>query len=53
MKLTKTCKENQERTALWIRRYDVTHAGFKTLQLHNLVRTDQNTRELCTKLFFP
>ena len=37
--------------ALHIHRYDVAHHGFKTLQLHNFVRTDQNNSKLCSRLF--
>ena len=37
---------------LYIHRYDNTHARFKFLELHNFVRTEQNTTKLCTRLFF-
>ena len=31
--------------------YEVTYTKFKTLQLHNFVKTDQNTTKLCTSFF--
>ena len=52
IKLTKICTENQEWNVLYILSYDITCARLKTLQLHNFMRTDQNTTELCTRLFF-
>ena len=46
------CKENQEQNVLYIRWYYVTRAGFRTLYLHNSMRTDHNTTKICTRLFF-
>ena len=51
IKVTKIAKENQGWNILYIRGYDVTNTRFKTLELHDCVRTDQNTTKLCTRLF--
>ena len=52
IKLTKIGKENQGWNVLYIRGHDVTDAWFRTLLLHNFVRTDQKTAKLWTRLFF-
>ena len=31
--------------------YDVTYADFKTPQLYNFLKSDQNDTKLCTRLF--
>ena len=31
--------------------YDVTYAEFKTLQLYNIMKSDQNDTKFCTRLF--
>ena len=51
IKLTKTCKENQEWNVLYIRGYDVTYAALRTLELYNFMRNDQTTRKICKTLF--
>ena len=39
-KSTKICEEKQGQNVLHVRGNDVTHAGFKTLSIHNFMRTD-------------
>ena len=43
--------ENQWWNVLYISRYDVTYAEFKTLLLYNLLKSDQNTAKLCKGSF--
>ena len=52
VKLTKIWKENLGWNVFYIRGYDVTCIKFKTLQLHNFVKTDQNMTKFCTRFFF-
>ena len=48
-KTNKKCKKH--RHVLYIHGYDITYAGFKTLQLYNFDKSDQNATKLCTRLF--
>ena len=50
IKLTIEYKENQGWNILYIRGYGVTYAGFRSLQLLNFMRTDQNNTKLCSRL---
>ena len=47
----KLTKNSERRNISYVRWYDVTSAEFKTLQLYDFRKSDQNATKLCTRLF--
>ena len=47
----KNMQRKPEMKGFYIHGYDVDYVKFKTFQLHNIVKTDQNAAKLCIRLF--